>query len=158
MNANKCPHARSRLTVNRQAGGGAPGALWVGVELAGVAGLVLHPDPLYGQPGVSHGAAQAHAAAEGLLHQRVAVLGVGRHAGCVALFGRLPPQDLSHPLREVVRAGEGGLHPAHCSLVALQAHFCWDRGKTLTKSAYTIRPICVFRIRKEMKCQCVVGF
>lgn len=115
------------LTVHGEAGSGAPGAVWVRVELAGVAGLVLRPDRPDGQLGVAQAAAQANPTRELLGYALVAALGVGGHGGGVALLGRLPPQHLVHPLGEAVPAGQGGRLPAHGRLVALQAHFAWDK-------------------------------
>lgn len=97
------------------------------MELAGVAGLVLRPDRLDGEMGVAQAAAQANPTRELLRYALVALLGVGGHGGGVALLGRLPPQHLVHPLREAVPAGQGGRLPAHSRLVALQAHFTWNK-------------------------------
>lgn len=116
----------TRLTVDREAGGGPLDAVWVCVELAGVAGLVLRPDRPDGQLGVVQSSAQANVILEVLLYVVVTFLAVGSHGGGVALLGRLPPQHLVHPLREAVRAGEGGHLPAYGSLVAHQPHFTWD--------------------------------
>lgn len=96
------------LTINKEAGGGAFGAVRVCVELTGVAGLILRPDLLDGQVGVPQGEAQADPTRKLVGYVPVAVLGVGGHGGGVALFGRLPPQHLAHPLREAVPAGQGG--------------------------------------------------
>ncbi len=111
------------LTINREAGGGAFGAVWVCVELAGVAGLVLRPDRLDGQLGVAQASAQVDPPHELLHYALVAVLGVGGHGGGVALLGRLSPQHLAHPLREAVPARQGDRPPAHGRLVALQVDF-----------------------------------
>lgn len=117
-----------RLTIDREAGGGASAAVRVRVELAGVARLVLRLDRLDGQLGVVQGSAQADPAPEVLFHSVVAILAVGRHGGGVALLGGLPPQHLLHPLGQAVPAGEGDRLSAYDCLVAKQPHFTWDKG------------------------------
>lgn len=117
----------TRLTVDREAGGGTPAAIWVGVKLTGVAGLILCPDRLDGQFAVFQSSAQANPASERLLYALMTILGVGGHRGGVALLCRLPPQHLLHSLRKAVPAGQGDRLPAYGCLVALQMHFTWGK-------------------------------
>lgn len=131
----------TRLTINREAGCGAPDAVWECVELAGVARLVLGPDRLDGQLGVSQGSAQTHTLLEHLFYDLVAMFIVGGHGGGVTLLGYLCPQHLVHPLREAVPAGEGGRLTAHSRLVAIQTHFTCDKGNVCI--IYIITWMCV---------------
>lgn len=117
----------STLTIDRQAGCGAPGAVWVRVELAGVAGLVLRRHRLDGEHGPVQSPAQTDPLPEVLLHAVVTRLAVGGHGGGVALLGRLPPQNLLHLLVEGVAAGEAGRLPADGRRVAHRLHFTWRR-------------------------------
>lgn len=117
----------TRLTVDREAGRGTSGAVWEGVKLTGVAGLVLRPDRLDGQLAVVQSPAQANPTSERLLYVVMTSLGVGGHLGGVALLSRLSPQHLLHFLREAVQAGQGNRLPAYGRLVALQVHFTWDK-------------------------------
>lgn len=105
------------LTEDREAGCGALGAVRVGVELAGVARLVLGPDPLYGQFGFPQRAAQPDPTFELLLRVR-AMLGVRGDGGGVALLGRLPPQNLVDALAEAVGTVQGDRPPAYGRPVA----------------------------------------
>lgn len=146
------------LTINRQAGGGLHSAVWICVELAGVARLVLRLHLLDGQLGVGQASAQTNPTHELIRHALVAVLGVGGHGGGVALFGRLPPQHLLDPLGEAVPAGEGGGVPAHGRLVAIQVHFTWGKGKAAVMKMKTQCGLtCVQKLWKEkesQKCVC----
>lgn len=110
------------LTVNREAGGGAPGAVWKCVKLTGVAGLVLHADLIEGQFGFSQSLAQTDPTFERLLRV-VAVFGVGGDLGSVALLGRLPPQHLANPLTQAVPARQSNWSPNNGRPVALQVYF-----------------------------------
>lgn len=111
------------LTIHRKAGCGAFGAVRIRVELAGVARLVHHLDLLDGQLSVAEATVHTEPPGEAIRHAELAVLPVGGHGGGVALFRRLLPQHLLHPLREAVAAGEGGRLPAHHRLVALYGSF-----------------------------------
>lgn len=108
--------------MHTEAGGGALGAPRKGVELAGVAGLVLSPQLQQGEVAVAQAGAEVDAALEGLRHAGLAVAagkpGHGGGLGILALFAPAP-QHLEHLTRAAVAAGQGELLPTHCRLVAV---------------------------------------
>lgn len=115
----KLPESHVSLTVDVEAGDGVPGSVRVGVELAGVARLVLHFDLLDGQSSLPQRGAQADPTFE-LLPQVRAQLGVRGDRDGVTLFRRFPPQSLGNPFDEGVRAGQGDGQPTYGRLVPLQ--------------------------------------
>lgn len=114
------------LTVNGEAGGGALGAIGEGAELAGVAGLVLGPQPQQGEVAVAQAGTQDDAALKGLVHAGLGVAAsVPGHGGGLGLLSRLgtpAPQHLVHLPREAVVAGEGEPLSTHSRLVAVPMH------------------------------------
>lgn len=112
------------LTVHNEAGGGALGAPREGVELAGVAGLVLGPQLQQREVAAAQAGAQVNSALKGRPETGLGVAAgePGDGGGLLALLSAPAPQHLKHLLREAVVAGEGELLPTHCCLVAVLVH------------------------------------